>query len=226
LITNNIKSSLPDKSWQLLTQNFTLNEQQLNQLQEYLKTLITFNEQFNLTSIVEPDQIIAYHFYDSMIVSKFIDIAAQRNICDIGSGAGFPGIPLKILYPETPILLLEVNKKKIDFLWHVIEVLKLDFIEVCDMDWRTFLRKTDWQVDLFLSRASLHTDELMRVFQPACHYKDARLIYWASKDWQITKKETPFFDHEVEYSVKNKVRKLIFFMNPDKKTARPEDSKK
>lgn len=198
-------------NWKSLQDEFHLSDHQLQQFALYLDTLLAFNEQFNLTAIVEPDQVIAHHFYDSLVASKYIDFTAARNVCDVGSGGGFPGIPLKILYPQMPMILLEVNKKKIDFLWHVITELKLDIIEVCDRDWRTFLRKTDWVIDIFVSRASLHTDELVRMLQPGCHYKYAQLIYWASKEWQITKKEEPYFDREVSYMVKDKERRLIFF---------------
>ena len=79
------------------------------------------------------------------------------------------------------------------------------------MDWRTFLRKTDEPIELFVSRASLHTDELMRMFKPSCPYNNRQLVYWASVEWQITKQEEPFFEREIEYMVKTKKRRLIFF---------------
>jgi len=198
-------------NWELLQTEFALSERQIEQFSLYLDFLLKSNEEFNLTAIVQPHEVIAHHFYDSLAVSKFIDLSKMRNICDVGTGGGFPGIPLKILFPEIPMILLEVNKKKIDFLWRTIDLLKLDVIEVCDMDWRTFLRKTDWVIDLFLSRASLHTDELMRVLAPGSHYNYAQLIYWASKDWQMGKKEEPYFDREDSYIVKGKTRRLIFF---------------
>lgn len=206
-------SQTNDQNWDALRTEFKLSERQIEQFSLYLDFLLKSNEEFNLTAIVQPKEVIAHHFYDSLAVSKCIDIPAMRNICDIGTGGGFPGIPLKILYPEVPMILLEVNKKKINFLWKTIDLLKLDVVEVCDMDWRTFLRKTDWDIDLFLSRASLHTDELMRLLAPGSRYKKAQLIYWASKDWQIGKKETPFFDREESYTVKGKLRRLIFFKN-------------
>lgn len=206
-------SQTSDLNWDALKTEFQLSERQIEQFSLYLDFLLKSNEEFNLTAIVQPKEVIAHHFYDSLIVSKFVDIPSMRNICDVGTGGGFPGIPLKILYPEVPMILLEVNKKKINFLWQTIDLLKLDVIEVCDMDWRTFLRKTDWDIDLFLSRASLHTDELMRLLAPGSRYNYAQLIYWASKDWQMGKKEAPFFDREESYTVKGKLRRLIFFKN-------------
>ena len=71
-----------------------------------------------------------------------VDLNKVKVIVDVGSGAGFPGIPLKILFPHLGIILIEVNKKKQRFLQTVIRILELKDIEVCGLDWRTFLRKT------------------------------------------------------------------------------------
>lgn len=79
------------------------------------------------------------------------------------------------------------------------------------MDWRTFLRKTKYPIDLFTARASLHTDELIRMFKPSCLYNKSGLVYWASKEWHLSAIEEPFFSKEVTYTVKNRQRKLIFF---------------
>ena len=73
------------------------------------------------------------------------------------------------------------------------------------------MRKTQDPIDLFVSRASLHTDELMRMFKPSCPYNSAKLAYWASKEWQPTNIEQPFLIKDQEYTIKNKKRRIIFF---------------
>ena len=143
------------------------------------------------------------------MLSKAIDLSAITTICDVGTGAGFPGIPLAIKYPQLRVILLEVSHKKIDFLDLVINKLELDNVEIYPHDWRTFLRTTDDSVNLFCARASLQPEELIRLFKPGCSYKDATLVYWAASDWLPVGKEESFIKKEVPYSVGNKKRKLV-----------------
>jgi 16S rRNA (guanine(527)-N(7))-methyltransferase RsmG len=157
-------------------------------------------------------QIITDHFQDSLSITQFIDIAAQKGLCDIGTGGGFPGIPLKIMYPQLPMVLIEVNNKKITFLKEVIQALGLQDIELYRLDWRTFVRKTKYKLDLFCARASLRPDELIRMFTEATSsYKKAQLVYWASRHWELDMVEKPFFEKEERYVVGDKQRKLVFF---------------
>lgn len=197
--------------WRTFVQEFKLMPVQVNQFAQYLVMLKESNELFNLTAITDPADIIAQHFQDSLAISKFVDFNAMAMIADVGTGAGFPGIPLKILFPELEVILIEVTKKKIDFLHSVIEKLELKKCRVFDMDWRTFLRKTNEPIDLFVSRASLHTGELIRALKPGCVYKKSLVVYWASKDWHIMAEEQPFFEKEEAYTIHNKHRRLIFF---------------
>jgi 16S rRNA G527 N7-methylase RsmG len=108
-------------------------------------------------------------------------------------------------------MLIEVNHKKIEFLSTVIQELGLENVTISDLDWRTFLRTTNDSIDLFLARASLHTDELVRLFKPSSPYKEAQLIYWASKDWEPGKKDAPFVKKEYSYTLGNKKRRYILF---------------
>lgn len=198
-------------AWQNFIKEYQLNDIQTQQFAQYFAMLCEYNELFNLTAITDPADIIAYHFQDSLAIGKFVDFNELSMIADVGSGAGFPGIPLKILYPHLDIILIEVTKKKIEFLETVISTLKLDDSMVMDIDWRTFLRKTNEPIDLFVSRASLHTGELARMFKQNCPYKTKIVVYWASKDWQMGEDETPFFVSEHSYTVKDRERRLIFF---------------
>ena len=103
--------------------------------------LLASNELFNLTAITEPSAIISDHLEDSVAITQYIDFNALHCIADIGTGAGFPGIPLKILFPTLKLILLEVNLKKVAFLQEVIKQLELSDCEVVPVDWRTFFKK-------------------------------------------------------------------------------------
>ena len=93
---------------------------------------------------------------------------------------------------------------------NVIKQLGLKNVHVIDQDWRTFLRKTHYPIDLFCARASLAPEELIRIFKPSCPYNGAALIYWASTSWQADAQVAPFVEKEVPYTVGNKKRKFVF----------------
>lgn len=188
-----------------------LTEYQRSLFERYLQLLCQWNEHINLTTIIEPKSIITNHFRDSLALGHIQDLSTVQGIADIGSGAGFPGIALKIAYPHLSVVLIEVVRKKVNFLREVISTLALESIEVYDLDWRTFLRKTEYPVEFFCARASLAPDEMLRMFKPGCFYKDATLVYWASKLWEADPVVTPFLEKEVSYTLGSKTRKLVFF---------------
>ena len=106
-----------------------INENKLNQLEKYYKMLIEYNKVMNLTGITEKEEVYLKHFYDSLTIAKIIDLKAETNLCDIGTGAGFPGIVLKIFYPNLKITLIDSLNKRINFLNDVIKELNLKDIE-------------------------------------------------------------------------------------------------
>lgn len=194
-----------------LVNKYTLNNVQADQLNRYLQLLIEWNKKFNLTAITDPVSILHYHFDDSLSLAQYIDFTNIHSVADIGTGAGFPAIPLKILFPHLKVILIEVNNKKRTFLAHVIQELNLDNITLYPHDWRTFLRSTEYTVDYFFARASLQPDELVRIFKPASPFKNATLVYWASKQWVAQKIEAPFLSQEITYTIDTVQRKFIFF---------------
>ena len=107
--------------------NIEISEKQLNQFYNYMNILIEWNKVMNLTNITEPEEIIQKHFVDSLTVLK--SIKENDSIIDVGTGAGFPGIPIKIAFPETRITLLDSLNKRIKFLEEVINKLELKNIE-------------------------------------------------------------------------------------------------
>ncbi len=197
--------------WQQFIKKEELSADQEKQFADYLQLLVEWSEKINLTTITTPSAVVKYHFQDSLYVNRSTDFSKIKTICDVGTGGGFPALPLKIKYPHLRVILIEVNNKKISFLEEVIEKLGLENVEIYPEDWRTFIRKTDDEIDLFVSRASLHTDELIRMFKPSSPYKDSLLVYWAAVQWEATKFEQVLVKKEIAYSIGQKKRKLVFF---------------
>ena len=103
-----------------------LDEEQIQKFYKYMELLLEWNEKINLTAIVEPRDVILKHFVDSLTICK--ELQKNKTLADIGTGAGFPGIPVKILRPDLDITLIDSLNKRVNFLTMVIEALKLEKI--------------------------------------------------------------------------------------------------
>jgi 16S rRNA (guanine527-N7)-methyltransferase len=109
----------------------SLTPHQLSLFDQYRRELLAWNEKINLTRIVDPDEITVKHFLDSLSMAAALpNLAAKLSLIDVGAGAGFPGIPLKIALPHLRLTLLEATGKKTDFLRHVVESLALPHVTV------------------------------------------------------------------------------------------------
>lgn len=106
-----------------------LSEQQLEQFQCYYERLIEKNKVMNLTAITEYEEVVDKHFVDSILLGSVKELSGKKRVIDVGTGAGFPGIPLKIVYPELEITLLDSLNKRVKFLDEVIEELGLTGIQ-------------------------------------------------------------------------------------------------
>ncbi len=102
-----------------------LTEEQLVQLDTYCNFLLEYNSHTNLTAIKEEEQVYLKHFYDSLTFIKALDVTKYNNLLDIGTGAGFPGMVLKIVFPKLEVTLLDSNNKKINFLQELSKKLGL-----------------------------------------------------------------------------------------------------
>jgi len=208
---HHLESNFISPTWIQFIDKYSLSPTQIDQFKRYLELLIEWNTKFNLTAITDPESIIKYHFDDSLSLTKHIDFSALKTTADVGTGAGFPGLPLKILFPHLKMILIEVNNKKRSFLEHVTQELGLGDIIIYPFDWRTFLRTNEYNIDYFFARASLQPEELVRVFKPSCAYKEAILVYWASKQWTPNKAEAPFVEKEIVYKLDTIERKFVLF---------------
>lgn len=108
--------------------NINLTNNQKEQFKKYYDLLISWNEKINLTAITDKNDVYLKHFYDSSTLSKIINLNEVNSLCDIGTGAGFPGIVLKILFPNLEVTLIDSLEKRIKFLNIVIEDLGLEKI--------------------------------------------------------------------------------------------------
>jgi len=130
-----------------------LSKTQLEQLEEFYNLLIDYNEKVNLTRITEKEDVYLKHFYDSLTLIKAIDLKKDLTLCDVGTGAGFPGIVLKICFPRVKVTLVETLQKRVRFLYLVKEKLNLKDLFICKERAEIFARNNRNTYDVVTSRA-------------------------------------------------------------------------
>ncbi len=150
MILNNFVDKLTD-----LRINYT--EEMLNQLEIYCNYLIEYNKHTNLTAIKEPDDIYLKHFYDSLTIVKSIDLNNVNSLLDIGSGAGFPGIVLKIFFPNLKVTILDSNNKKTTFVKSLVDKLNLKDVTVINKRAEDYAKENN-KYDVITSRAVAYID--------------------------------------------------------------------
>ncbi len=146
--------------------NIEPTDKQLDQLDKYYKLLIKYNKIMNLTGITEENQVYLKHFYDSLTIAKVIDLKQEETLCDIGTGAGFPGIVLKIIFPNLKITLIDSLNKRIEFLKIVIEELDLNNIEAIHTRAEEYAKKNIEKFDVVTSRAVAPLNILLELSIP------------------------------------------------------------
>ena len=133
----------------------SLTDRQYEQFDQYYEILVGWNKVMNLTGITEYEEVNEKHFLDSLSIVKSCDMTKVSSLIDVGTGAGFPGIPLKIVFPEIEVVLLDSLNKRIRFLDEVIEKLGLTGIRTIHGRAEDFAKKPDYRekFDLCVSRA-------------------------------------------------------------------------
>ena len=159
---NNFKEELLYKMKKI---DIELTEKQVKQFYNYMNLLIEWNNKINLTAITEPKEIILKHFVDCATINKFID---ENKVLDIGTGAGFPGIPLKIINEDLEITLADSLNKRIKFLDIVIETLELNKIETIHARAEELAKNKKYRqsYDIVVSRAVAALNVLLEYTTP------------------------------------------------------------
>lgn len=121
-------------------QGIVLTEQQLKQFETYYQTLVEWNEKMNLTAITEKGEVYLKHFFDSLTACFYFPFTDSLSLCDVGAGAGFPSIPIKIAFPGIHVTIVDSLKKRIHFLEHLAEVLELENVRFVHDRAETFAR--------------------------------------------------------------------------------------
>ena len=146
--------------------NIKITNDQLKQLEEYYNLLIEWNKVMNLTGITKQEEVYLKHFYDSLTILKVIDLNTVENLCDVGTGAGFPGIVLKILFPNLKITLIDSLNKRINFLNEVITKLNLKNIEAIHCRIEEYGIKNREKYDIVVARAVAQLNILLEYCIP------------------------------------------------------------
>ncbi|MFO3719393.1 16S rRNA (guanine(527)-N(7))-methyltransferase RsmG [Staphylococcus felis] len=139
----------------LSTHGITLSEQQKKQFETYYEMLVAWNEKINLTSITEEHEVYLKHFYDSITPSFYHDFKAPLSLCDVGAGAGFPSIPLKIVFPNIHITIVDSLNKRIQFLNQLASELELEGVSFVHERAENFGKNQDYRAsfDIVTARA-------------------------------------------------------------------------
>lgn len=187
-----------------------LTEEKLEKLNKFYNLLIEWNKKINLTRIEAEEEVYLKHFYDSLTIAKVVDLSEIKTLCDIGTGAGFPGIVLKIFYPNLKITLIDSLQKRVNYLNEIIKDLGLDNIEAIHV------RGEDYkgQYDVVTSRAVANIEKLLGY---TMHLVSPTGIFIAMKG-DIEKELTPDVKKKIEK--KYKIEKIEKFLLPKENSNR------
>ena len=152
---------------ELLINTFNISDLNiLNNLNTYYNMLVETSKVMNLTTIVELEESYIKHFYDSLLLSKSVDLTTDLTLADVGTGAGFPGLVLKICYPNLKVTLIEPIGKRCKFLQSVIDELGLKNIEVINQRAEDYIKIVRESFDIVTARAVASLNILMEICVP------------------------------------------------------------
>lgn len=147
-----------------------LSEQQVEQFSTYFQTLVEWNDKINLTAITDKPGVYLKHFYDSLTAAFYHDFTKELHICDVGAGAGFPSIPLKICFPQLKVTIVDSLNKRITFLNHLANQLELSGVAFYHDRAETFGQNKQFRhtFDVVMARAVARTSVLSELCLPLC----------------------------------------------------------
>ncbi|MGG0643751.1 16S rRNA (guanine(527)-N(7))-methyltransferase RsmG [Sporosarcina gallistercoris] len=153
----------------LQEKGISLTEQQLAQFDLYFKLLVEWNEKMNLTAITDAPSVYLKHFYDSISAAFFSDLSKEVTLCDVGAGAGFPSIPLKICFPNLHVTIVDSLNKRINFLNELAEKLNLENVRFVHARAEDFGQNPLYreQFDIVTARAVARLSVLAELCVPA-----------------------------------------------------------
>jgi 16S rRNA (guanine527-N7)-methyltransferase len=145
-----------------------LTEEQMNQFQTYYRVLVEWNEKMNLTAITAEEEVYLKHFYDSISAAFHVDYTKELSICDVGAGAGFPSIPLKICFPHLKVTIVDSLNKRITFLNELAKELNLSNVFFYHARAEEFAKNKDFRetFDLVMARAVARLSVLSELCLP------------------------------------------------------------
>ncbi|MRH44401.1 16S rRNA (guanine(527)-N(7))-methyltransferase RsmG [Aquibacillus halophilus] len=150
-----------------------LSEKQIKQFDIYFKTLVEWNEKMNLTAITDKEEVYEKHFYDSITASFYYDFSKEISVCDVGAGAGFPSIPLKICFPNIKVTIVDSLQKRITFLNHLANQLELTGVSFYHDRAELFGKNEKFRekFDVVMARAVARMTVLCELCIPLCKTK-------------------------------------------------------
>ncbi len=158
---------------------FELSEKQIEQFSIYFNFLLEENQKFNLTAITMPEEIIVKHFIDSILTINNIKDGA--SVIDVGTGAGFPGVPIKIMREDIKLVLLDSLQKRVNFLKELVSLLKLDNVECVHFRVEDYAKEHREKFDYAISRAVAVTSTLSEYLIPLIKVGGQAIMYKGQK---------------------------------------------
>lgn len=194
--------------------NIEPTQKQFEQLNRYYELIVEYNKVMNLTGITEKEQVYLKHFYDSLTIAKVIDLNKEETLCDIGTGAGFPGIVLKILFPNLKITLIDSLNKRIEFLKIVIKELNLKDIEAIHARAEEYAINNIEKFDAVTSRAVAPLNILLELSIPILKINKYFISYKGNISREIIESENTL------KKLESKIEKIAQFELPKEKSNR------
>ncbi|WP_102348068.1 16S rRNA (guanine(527)-N(7))-methyltransferase RsmG [Bacillus sp. Marseille-P3661] len=152
----------------LKEKGISLSASQMNQFDRYYHLLVEWNEKMNLTAITDQPDVYLKHFYDSITAAHYFDFSKEFSICDVGAGAGFPSIPLKICFPHLKVTIVDSLQKRITFLNELAKALELEHVTFCHDRAETFGQRAEIResFDIVMARAVARMSVLSELCLP------------------------------------------------------------